>query len=115
MADECEFFLPSEVDVITKLSESTRARREKLGCFPRREKISSRKVVYRKTLIREWQADPEGWARRNSVAIGGMTRVERPTVDTDSIKAAPPVKPVKPRALVKPVKHRPPRNSAVTS
>jgi predicted DNA-binding transcriptional regulator AlpA len=70
MADfESEFLSPKAVDAISQLSESTRARREKAGRFPRRVKLSARKIGYRKTQIKAWQADPEGWTdERNSVA-----------------------------------------------
>ena len=65
---ETVFLLPFEVDAISKLSPVTRWRREKAGLFPRRLKISARKIAYRKSEIDEWQRDPEGWAKRNAVA-----------------------------------------------
>src|SRR6266550_2099325 len=70
MADDLEspFFLPREVDEISRLSDVTRWRREKAGRFPRRVKLSARKVAYRKSEIEDWRRDPEGWAKRNAIA-----------------------------------------------
>jgi predicted DNA-binding transcriptional regulator AlpA len=62
---ESVFLLPIEVDAISQLSAVTRWRREKVGQFPRRVKLSARKIAYRKSEIEAWQADPEGWAKRN--------------------------------------------------
>jgi predicted DNA-binding transcriptional regulator AlpA len=65
---ECDFLLPSAVDTISLLSPVTRWRREKAGLFPRRVKLSARKIAYRKSEIEEWRRDPEGWAKRNAAA-----------------------------------------------
>lgn len=66
---ESPFLLPSEVDARTRSSDTTRWRREKAGCFPKRIKLSARKVAYRKSDILEWESDPEGWAQRNLARI----------------------------------------------
>jgi predicted DNA-binding transcriptional regulator AlpA len=65
---EAVFLLPTEVDTISQLSPVTRWRREKAGLFPRRLKLSARKIAYRKSEIEDWQRDPEGWAKRNAIA-----------------------------------------------
>jgi predicted DNA-binding transcriptional regulator AlpA len=65
---EAVFLLPIEVDTISQLSAVTRWRREKAGQFPRRVKLSARKIAYRKSEIEDWQRDPEGWAQRNRAA-----------------------------------------------
>lgn len=67
-SQESAFLLPIEVDAISQLSSVTRWRREKTGQFPRRVKLSARKIAYRKSEIEDWQRDPEGWAKRHQVA-----------------------------------------------
>jgi predicted DNA-binding transcriptional regulator AlpA len=62
------FLLPLEVDKISQLSRVTRWRREKAGLFPRRLKISARKIAYRRAEIEDWQRDPEGWVTRQVAA-----------------------------------------------
>lgn len=37
-------------------------RHEKAGLFPRRVRLSTRRVVWRRTELEEWLADPEAWA-----------------------------------------------------
>lgn len=68
-ANESPFLLPDEVDRISKLSGVTRWRREKLGKFPRRIKLSARKIAYDRAAVMDWSKDPEGWAARNSGAV----------------------------------------------
>jgi predicted DNA-binding transcriptional regulator AlpA len=63
---DCDFLLPKAVDAISLLSPVTRWRREKAGLFPRRVKLSARKIAYRKADIEDWRRDPEGWAKRNA-------------------------------------------------
>jgi hypothetical protein len=65
---DSEFLLPVDVDRISLLSPVTRWRREKAGLFPRRVKLSARKIAYRKAEIEAWAVDPEGWAKRNAPA-----------------------------------------------
>jgi predicted DNA-binding transcriptional regulator AlpA len=50
-----EFYNPG----ITKI---TLWRHEKRGIFPRRVKLSARRVVWRREECDEWQRDPEAWA-----------------------------------------------------
>ncbi len=66
MAHPSPFLLPPEVEEISLLSDVTRWRHEKLGQFPRRIKITNRKIVYRKSDIDDWASDPEGWRARNA-------------------------------------------------
>jgi predicted DNA-binding transcriptional regulator AlpA len=69
MADpESDFLLPNIVDAISHLSPVTRWRREKADKFPRRIKLSARKIAYRRSEIEEWQRDPEGWAPKRAAA-----------------------------------------------
>lgn len=68
---ESPFFLPEEVEARTHTSDSTRWRREKEGLFPKRVKLSARKIAYRRTDILDWERDPEGWAARNRAAAQG--------------------------------------------
>jgi predicted DNA-binding transcriptional regulator AlpA len=69
MNPESPFLLPQAVDEISRLSRVTRWRREKAGLFPRRIKISARKIAYRKSEIEDWQRDPEGWQTRQVAAL----------------------------------------------
>ncbi len=62
---ESPFLLPEEVQARTHTSEATRYRREKEGLFPKRVKLSARKVAYRRADILDWERDPEGWTERN--------------------------------------------------
>jgi predicted DNA-binding transcriptional regulator AlpA len=62
---ESPFLLPEEVDARTLTSDPTRWRREKAGKFPKRIKLSARKIAYRRTEILAWEADPEGWRADN--------------------------------------------------
>lgn len=55
------FLLPHEVDRISQLSGVTRWRREKLGKFPKRIKLSARKIAYDRAAVMAWAADPQGW------------------------------------------------------
>jgi predicted DNA-binding transcriptional regulator AlpA len=59
------FLLPKAVEARTEISDTTRWRREKAGLFPKRIKISARKVAYRRSEIEDWEKDPEDWGRRN--------------------------------------------------
>jgi predicted DNA-binding transcriptional regulator AlpA len=65
---ESPFLLPEEVSARTLTSDTTRWRREKEGLFPRRVKLSARKIAYRRSDIQDWERDPEGWAERNRQA-----------------------------------------------
>jgi prophage regulatory protein len=63
------FLLPSEVTEITRLRDPTRARMENKGLFPRRVRISPRRVGWRRTDILDWVEDPATWpSRRQSTA-----------------------------------------------
>lgn len=66
---ESPFLLPEEVDAISRLSAITRWRREKQGLFPKRLKLSARKIAYDRAAVMDWSKDPEGWAARNSGAV----------------------------------------------
>jgi predicted DNA-binding transcriptional regulator AlpA len=65
---ETPFLLPTEVDKISRVTDMTRMRLEKSGRFPKRIKIGSRKIAWRRSDIVEWAADPEGWAKRHCAA-----------------------------------------------
>jgi len=71
VADEPGFLFSAEVRRLTRLSESTLLREERLGRFPARVKISSKRVAYHANLIAEWLRDPEAWARDHQVAKAG--------------------------------------------
>src|SRR5439155_5678075 len=77
------FLLPSEVDTISQLSPVTRWRREKAGLFPRRLKISARKIAYRKSEIEDWAARPGrvGHAQRGCATM--TVRRHRPVFPND--------------------------------
>lgn len=62
---ESPFLSPSEVTVISRISAVTRWRQEKLGHFPKRIKLTSRKIAYRRSDIEEWSRDPEAWRSRH--------------------------------------------------
>jgi prophage regulatory protein len=66
------FMLPDEVERITTLRDLTRWRLEKRGRFPKRIRISGRKIAWRRSDIEAWASDPEGWVKRH--AIGGGVR-----------------------------------------
>ena len=51
MTDQSPFLRPNEVEKISLLSDVTRWRHEKTGNFPRRIRITDRKIVYRKSDI----------------------------------------------------------------
>lgn len=67
------FLLPSEVDEISRLCDVTRWRHERVGNFPKRIKLTGRKVAYRRRDIDEWASDPEGWRKRNAAVPGGAS------------------------------------------
>jgi predicted DNA-binding transcriptional regulator AlpA len=67
MENPSPFLLPSEVDEISRLCDVTRRRHESRGQFPKRVYVTGRKIVYRKSDIEEWAADPEGWRARNAL------------------------------------------------
>jgi prophage regulatory protein len=58
------FLLPSEVTALTRLRDPTRARMEHRGLFPKRIRISPRRVGWRRIEVEAWIADPEGWPMR---------------------------------------------------
>ena len=60
------FVLSHEADEISLISNVTRWRQEKLGRFPKRIKLSNRKVAYIRSALEEWMRDPEGWRARNA-------------------------------------------------
>ena len=66
-----EFFIPSEVEKITRLRDPTRKRMEERGLFPARIHISPRRVGWRCADISSWVEDPEGWAKRHASNGGG--------------------------------------------
>ncbi|MCO5129342.1 MAG: AlpA family phage regulatory protein [Xanthobacteraceae bacterium] len=40
-------------------------RHERDGLFPRRVKLSPRRVAWRRDELEEWRADPQGWIKRH--------------------------------------------------
>jgi predicted DNA-binding transcriptional regulator AlpA len=58
---------PDEVEQKTLLCDLTRMRQEKLGRFPKRLKIASRRIAYRGGEIEDWLRDPEAWRQRNAL------------------------------------------------
>ncbi len=77
MADPSPFYAHPEVRKISLLSDVTRWRQEKLGRFPRRIKITNRKVAYRKSDIDDWARDPEDWRARNVSRAADLANLER--------------------------------------
>ncbi len=67
MNTESPFIFPAEVDKIIPFHDLTRARMEKRGLFPRRIRITPRRIGWRRSEIEAWTADPEGWAKRYAV------------------------------------------------
>jgi predicted DNA-binding transcriptional regulator AlpA len=65
-----EFFLPSEVQEITRLRDPTRKRMEKRGLFPARIHIAPRRIAWRRTDIQASVGDPKGWAKRRTPGGG---------------------------------------------
>jgi predicted DNA-binding transcriptional regulator AlpA len=61
-------FLLSSDDVEQKtfLCDLTRMRQEKLGRFPKRVKIATRRIAYLGAEIEDWLRDPEAWRQRNA-------------------------------------------------
>jgi prophage regulatory protein len=57
-----------EADEIVPFSSTTRWRQEKRGRFPRRFRISARKIGYHRAEIDEWLQDPQGWVDRAAKA-----------------------------------------------
>jgi predicted DNA-binding transcriptional regulator AlpA len=60
------FVSSHEADEISLVSNVTRWRQERLGRFPKRIKLSNRKIAYRRSDIEDWSKDPEGWRARNA-------------------------------------------------
>jgi prophage regulatory protein len=60
------FLLPSEVTALTRLRDPTRFRMEGRGLFPKRIRISPRRVGWRRIDVEAWIADPEGWPQRQA-------------------------------------------------
>jgi predicted DNA-binding transcriptional regulator AlpA len=60
------FILPDEVERITTMCDLTRSRLEKRNRFPKRIRIGSRKIAWRREEINRWVADPEGWAKQHA-------------------------------------------------
>ncbi|BCS54113.1 AlpA family transcriptional regulator [Geobacter sp. SVR] len=56
MAVEAEFFTVQEIIVKYKLSESTIYRKEKAGTFPKKVKLSERRVGFRAHEVLAWAA-----------------------------------------------------------
>jgi predicted DNA-binding transcriptional regulator AlpA len=63
--------LPDEVYAIAHLGATTVWRLERDNRFPRRIKIASRKVAWRKADVLEWARDPVEWCRN---AASGRVR-----------------------------------------
>jgi predicted DNA-binding transcriptional regulator AlpA len=68
---EPQFYLDTEVEVITRTRDPTRKRMEIRGLFPRRHRISPRRNGWRRAEIEIWVESPEDWPKRCS---GGVER-----------------------------------------
>jgi prophage regulatory protein len=66
---ESSIVTSSELDKIVPLSSTTRWRQEKLGRFPRRFQISSRKIGYHRSEIDAWLRDPTVWRRQAAAGV----------------------------------------------
>ncbi|MFK4522168.1 putative DNA-binding transcriptional regulator AlpA [Bradyrhizobium japonicum] len=60
-APSCQFYPIAVVREIVPFSIVTMWRMEKQGRFPKRIKVANRKVVWRKSEVEAWQANPEEW------------------------------------------------------
>jgi predicted DNA-binding transcriptional regulator AlpA len=65
MSDKSPFIFPAEVEQIIPFCDLTRARMEKRGLFPKRIRITPRRIGWRRSEIEAWTADPEGWRRQH--------------------------------------------------
>jgi predicted DNA-binding transcriptional regulator AlpA len=65
-----------EVEQMTCLCGLTLMRQEKLGRFPKRVKISSRRIAYLGAEIEDWLRDPEAWRQRDSAKIAAVTQAD---------------------------------------
>jgi prophage regulatory protein len=59
------FMLPAEVEKIIPFGDLTRSRMEKRGLFPKRIRVTPRRIAWRRTEIETWVNDPEGWPKRH--------------------------------------------------
>lgn len=71
--NESPFIFPAEVDRITNVCDLTRWRLEKRGLFPKRIRVTPRRVAWRRSEIETWVSDPEAWRKQHRVgsAAGG--------------------------------------------
>jgi prophage regulatory protein len=63
MSDESPFIFPAEVEKIIPFCGLTLARMEKRGRFPKRIRITPRRIGWRRYEFEAWTSDPEGWAK----------------------------------------------------
>lgn len=70
MSEQSPLMAVDEVARIFPGSEATRWRAEKIGLFPKRVRISKRKIAYLRSQVEAWARDPEGWARNAGAADG---------------------------------------------
>jgi prophage regulatory protein len=66
MSAESPFIFPAEVEKIIPFCDLTRTRMEKRGLFPRRIRITPRRIGWRRSEIEAWTADPEGLRKHNA-------------------------------------------------
>jgi predicted DNA-binding transcriptional regulator AlpA len=69
--NDSPFVFPAEVDKLIPVCDLTRSRMEKRGLFPRRLRITPRRIAWRRSDIEQWTADPEGWAKRQGCQVAG--------------------------------------------
>jgi prophage regulatory protein len=62
------YYSLDEVKKRAPFSEPTLWRLEKSGRFPKRVRLSAKKIFWRKSEIDAWVVDPEGWC---SASMGG--------------------------------------------
>lgn len=61
-AQQSPWLFEEELTTYHPVSGSTRRRQEAIGRFPRRIHIGAKVVVWKRTDVEAWLADPEGWA-----------------------------------------------------
>jgi predicted DNA-binding transcriptional regulator AlpA len=64
MSIESPFIFPIEVEQVIPLADLTRRRMERRGLFPKRIRVSPKRIAWRRSEIEAWVRDPEGWPNR---------------------------------------------------
>ncbi|MBB4258071.1 AlpA family transcriptional regulator [Bradyrhizobium sp. CIR3A] len=67
----CKFYTSAEVSAKAPFSDLSQWRLEQVGRFPKRIKITQRKIVWRKDEVDAWEADPEGYRAPSLEAAHG--------------------------------------------